>query len=65
MSRALVILPGRLIFNAFDTTPFDQVRVVILGQDPYHVPGQAHRLSQSTYGAHELLDYRLLNDFFG
>ncbi|MBP5792952.1 MAG: uracil-DNA glycosylase, partial [Spirochaetaceae bacterium] len=36
--------PGRLIFNAFDTTPFDQVRVVILGQDPYHGPGQAHGL---------------------
>ena len=36
--------PGRLIFNAFDTTPFDQVRVVILGQDPYHEPGQAHGL---------------------
>jgi uracil-DNA glycosylase len=36
--------PGRLIFNAFDTTPFDLVRVVILGQDPYHGPGQAHGL---------------------
>lgn len=36
--------PGRLIFNAFDTTPFHQVRVVILGQDPYHGPGQAHGL---------------------
>ena len=36
--------PGRLIFNAFDTTPFDKVRVVILGQDPYHGPGQAHGL---------------------
>ena len=36
--------PGRLIFNAFDTTPFDEVRVVILGQDPYHGPGQAHGL---------------------
>ena len=36
--------PGRLIFNAFDTTPFDKVRVVILGQDPYHEPGQAHGL---------------------
>jgi uracil-DNA glycosylase len=33
--------PGPLIFNAFDSTPFDQVRVVILGQDPYHGPGQA------------------------
>jgi uracil-DNA glycosylase len=33
--------PMRLIFNAFDHTPFDQVRVVIVGQDPYHGPGQA------------------------
>lgn len=36
--------PGNLIFNAYDTTPFDKVRVVILGQDPYHGPGQAHGL---------------------
>ncbi len=36
--------PGKLIFNAFDTTPFRQVKVVILGQDPYHGPGQAHGL---------------------
>lgn len=36
--------PGPLIFNAFNQTPFDQVRVVILGQDPYHGPGQAHGL---------------------
>jgi uracil-DNA glycosylase len=36
--------PGPLIFNAFDTTPIDQVKVVILGQDPYHGPGQAHGL---------------------
>ena len=33
--------PGRLIFSAFDHTPFDKVKVVILGQDPYHEPGQA------------------------
>ena len=33
--------PGSKIFNAFDSTPFDKVRVVILGQDPYHEPGQA------------------------
>ncbi|NND09073.1 MAG: uracil-DNA glycosylase [Saprospiraceae bacterium] len=39
--------PGALIFNAFDKTPFDQVRVVILGQDPYHGPGQAMGLSFS------------------
>ena len=40
-----VIYPsGRLIFNAFDCTPFDKVKVVIIGQDPYHNPGQAHGL---------------------
>jgi len=36
--------PGSLIFNAFDSTPFDKVKVVILGQDPYHGPNQAHGL---------------------
>jgi len=36
--------PGPLIFNAFNSTPFDKVRVVILGQDPYHGAGQAHGL---------------------
>lgn len=36
--------PGSLIFNAFNLTPFDQVKVVILGQDPYHGPHQAHGL---------------------
>lgn len=36
--------PGQFIFNAFDTTPFENVKVVILGQDPYHGPGQAHGL---------------------
>lgn len=39
--------PGPLIFNAFRLTPFDKVKVVILGQDPYHGPGQAHGLSFS------------------
>jgi uracil-DNA glycosylase len=39
--------PGKLIFNAFDTTPFDEVKVVVIGQDPYHGPGQAHGLSFS------------------
>jgi uracil-DNA glycosylase len=38
---------GNLIFNAFNQTPFDQVKVVILGQDPYHQPGQAMGLSFS------------------
>lgn len=36
--------PGQKIFNAFNLTPFDQVKVVILGQDPYHGAGQAHGL---------------------
>src|SRR5688572_33010715 len=36
--------PGKLIFNALDSTPFERVKVVILGQDPYHGPGQAHGL---------------------
>jgi uracil-DNA glycosylase len=39
--------PGSLIFNAFNTTPFDKVSVVIIGQDPYHGEGQAHGLSFS------------------
>ncbi len=36
--------PGRLIFNAFNLCPFDKVKVVLIGQDPYHEPGQAHGL---------------------
>lgn len=39
--------PGPLMFNAFNHTPFDRVKVVILGQDPYHGAGQAHGLSFS------------------
>ena len=39
--------PGRFIFNAFNLCPFDKVKVVIIGQDPYHEPGQAHGLSFS------------------
>ena len=39
--------PGSLIFNAFNLCPFDKVKVVIIGQDPYHEPGQAHGLSFS------------------
>lgn len=43
-----VIFPaGKDIFNALNTTPFEQVKVVILGQDPYHGPKQAHGLSFS------------------
>lgn len=40
----IIYPPGSLIFNAFNTTPFDKVKAVILGQDPYHGPGQAHGL---------------------
>lgn len=39
-----VFPPGKLIFNAFNHTPFDKVKVVLLGQDPYHGAGQAHGL---------------------
>lgn len=44
---AVIYPPGHLIFNAFDKTPFNEVKVVILGQDPYHGPRQAHGLSFS------------------
>jgi len=40
----LIFPPAPLIFNAFDQCPFDQVKVVIIGQDPYHGDGQAHGL---------------------
>ena len=43
-SKYTVYPPGSKIFNAFQLTPFNQVKVVILGQDPYHGPGQAHGL---------------------
>lgn len=43
-SSGLCFPPGQLIFNAFNSTPFHQVKVVILGQDPYHGVGQAHGL---------------------
>ncbi len=42
--RKTIYPPGRCIFNAFDSTPLDKIKVVILGQDPYHGPGQAHGL---------------------
>jgi uracil-DNA glycosylase len=44
MANRTIYPPGSLIFNAFNTTPYDNVKVVILGQDPYHGPGQAHGL---------------------
>ncbi|MDO9680248.1 MAG: uracil-DNA glycosylase [Bacteroidales bacterium] len=47
-SSGMVIYPrGSHIFNAFNLTPFNQVKVIIIGQDPYHGPGQAHGLSFS------------------
>ncbi|MBE6342048.1 MAG: uracil-DNA glycosylase [Lentimicrobiaceae bacterium] len=45
--RHIVFPPSPLIFNAFNLTPFDNVKVVILGQDPYHNDGQAHGLAFS------------------
>jgi uracil-DNA glycosylase len=47
LSGKTIYPPGGLIFNAFNTTPFDKVKVVLIGQDPYHGPGQAHGLSFS------------------
>lgn len=46
-SGKIIYPPGSLIFNAFQQTPFSKVKVVILGQDPYHNKGQAHGLSFS------------------
>lgn len=43
-STTRIYPPGKLIFNAFDHCPADRTKVVILGQDPYHGPGQAHGL---------------------
>lgn len=43
----IVYPPSQMIFNAFNLTPFDKVKVVILGQDPYHNVGQAHGLAFS------------------
>lgn len=48
ISQGIVIYPqGGDIFRAFELTPWDEVKVVILGQDPYHGAGQAHGLSFS------------------
>lgn len=43
----IIYPPGKQIFNAFEFTPFSKVKVVVIGQDPYHNPGQAHGLSFS------------------
>ena len=42
--KTAIYPPGSLIFNAFDVCPFEKVKAVIIGQDPYHGPGQAHGL---------------------
>ena len=42
--QRVVYPPGKLIFNAFNLCPFDRVKVVLIGQDPYHGPGQAQGL---------------------
>lgn len=46
-SGKIIYPPGSLIFNSFKQTPFSEVKVVIIGQDPYHNKGQAHGLSFS------------------
>lgn len=46
-SGKIIYPPGQLFFNAFEKTPFPKLKVVILGQDPYHNKGQAHGLSFS------------------
>jgi uracil-DNA glycosylase len=43
----IIYPPGSQIFNAFEMSPFDRTKLVLLGQDPYHGPGQAHGLSFS------------------
>jgi uracil-DNA glycosylase len=43
----IIYPPGAQIFHAFDATPFDKVKIVLLGQDPYHGKGQAHGLAFS------------------
>jgi len=47
ISNSKIYPPGPLIFNAFEQTPLEKLKVVIIGQDPYHGPGQAHGLSFS------------------
>jgi len=43
-AKGIVYPPAKFIFEAFNRTPFDRTKVVIIGQDPYHNPGQAHGL---------------------
>ncbi len=60
--KGAVYPPGPLIFNAFDVCPFDKVKAVIIGQDPYHGQGQAHGLC---FSVKDGIDYppSLLNIF--
>jgi uracil-DNA glycosylase len=53
-SGKTVFPPKPLIFSALNLTPFDEVKAVILGQDPYHGPGQAHGLSFSVCAGQRL-----------
>ena len=59
----IIYPPADLIFNAFDLTPLKNVKVVILGQDPYHGPGQAHGLSFSVPSSIKKLPPSLKNIF--
>ena len=69
-TKGVVYPPGKYIFEAFNRTPFDKVKVVILGQDPYHEPNQAQGLCLSVQkGVHlppSLMNiYKELEDEFG
>ena len=69
-AKGVVYPPGRYIFEAFNRTPFDKVKVVILGQDPYHEPNQAHGLCFSVQKGVRLPPslvniYKELEDEFG
>ena len=69
-SKGIVYPPGKCIFEAFNRTPFDKVKVVILGQDPYHEPNQAHGLCFSVQKGVRLPPslvniYKELEDEFG
>ncbi len=62
-SRYTCLPPGKFIFNAFDQTPFSQVKVVILGQDPYPTPGHAHGLCFSVQDHVKPFPASLINIF--
>ena len=69
-SKGIVYPPENYIFEAFNRTPFDKVKVVILGQDPYHEPNQAHGLCFSVQKGVRLPPslvniYKELEDEFG